>query len=394
MNLEEYKKKIDICSVCAACFARGPIVPHNWKELPPPEWQSPDRKCPSYEYYNFRSHTGMGRLILATSVFRENFPVDEDLVEVINTCTNCGICNEICPTFRPLDAINALREEIVRRGLQPNASAKMDANVAECHHLFRGKTKAKALENLPAEGEDVYFSGCDAAYRQPEVANATVGVLKAGGVQVANLGNEEWCCGWPARWGGNIALSEELAHHNVDAVKRTGAKRLIVSCAHCYQSWKSDYPKFMGDLPFEVVHVAQVFSRLIGEGRIRFNKEINKKFTYHDPCFLGRHGRVFDEPRKVLRSLPGVQFNEMERSGRWSYCCGAGGKLAQATYPDFANIIAGDRLREAKGVADAVVTACPVCAQQLRRNAQKKHIDIETYDLPVLVAEAMGIPPG
>lgn len=391
MKLEEYRQRVDICMVCAACFARGPIVPHNYKELPPPEWQTPDDKCPSYEYFDLRSHTGMGRLMLAESVFRQGYPVDQDLIDVVSTCTNCGVCSEICTAYRPLDAIAALRQEFVRRGMQPRATQKLDANVAESHNLFRGRARATVLDELPLEGGDVYFAGCEAAYRQPEVAKATVEVLRAGGVEVANLGGDEWCCGFVAEWGGNAALSEEVARHNVDAAVRAGTKRLITSCAECYAVWKTHYPSVVGELPFEVVHVSEVLAGLLDEGAISFEHAVPKRVTYHDPCFLGRHGGVYDEPRRVLAAIAGLEVHEMRRYGRWSYCCGSGGKLTQLTYPEFSEGTGVARLHEAEEVADAVVTACPACVMQLRRVAKKQGSSLEVFDLPVLAALAMGI---
>lgn len=391
MTLDEYRKRIDICVVCAACFARGPIVPHNWRELPPPEWQSPNHKCPSYEHYQFRSHTGMARHMLATSVLRGEIPLDQDVVDVVTSCTNCGICNEICPTYRPMDSIAALREEAVRKGMHATPLVKIDANVAETGNMFRATERARSLHNLPTTGDDLYFAGCEAAFRQPEIATATIEVLKAGGINVAGLGDTEKCCGFISRWGGNIEQFKQRAKENIDAVQKTGAKRIIVSCAECYHCWNSDYRKVVEELPFEVVHVSQVFADLIEKGKIKPTKEINKRITYHDPCFLGRHGKVYDEPRKVLQSIPGVQFTEMERNGRWAYCCGSGGKITQATYPDFAKGTGKERLREAKEVADAVVTTCPACINHFKGVSRTENLGVEVYDLSILVAQSMDL---
>lgn len=391
MTLDEYRKKIDICMVCAACFARGPITPHNWLELPPPEWQSPNHKCPSYEFYNFRSHTGMARHMLATSVLRGEIELDQDVVDVVSSCTNCGICNEICPAYRPMDSIAAFREEAVRQGLHAKPLAKIEKSVVETGNMFRAQERAAVLKSLPESGDDLYFAGCEAAFRQPEIANATVAVLKEGGINVASLGNKETCCGFISRWSGNIEQFKQRAKDNIEAVKQTGAKRIITSCAECYHCWNTDYRDVVNELPFEVVHVSQVFAELIEAGKIKPTKIIDKRVTYHDPCFLGRQGKVFDEPRKVLQSIPGLQVNEMDRNRRWSYCCGSGGKITQATYPDFAKGTAKERLLEAKEVADTVVTTCPACVKHFKGVSQTEKLDVEACDLTVLLAQALGL---
>ncbi|MCZ7665112.1 MAG: (Fe-S)-binding protein [Thermoleophilia bacterium] len=393
-QLDEFKRQVDICLVCAACFAHGPVTPHNWTELPPPEWDAPNDRCPSYEYYGLRSHTGMGRQMLAASVFREGYPVDQDLIDVVSSCTNCGVCSEVCPMWRPLDAIAALRQEFVQRGLQPRATQKLDANVAECHNLFRGRTREPVLEALPRRGADLYFAGCEAAFRQGATGRATVEILRAAGIEVAHMGGDEWCCGFVADWGGNASLSEEVARHNVQAAVAAGTERLITSCAECYAVWKTHYPSVVGELPFEVVHVSEVLAGLLDEGALSFDHEIARTVTYHDPCFLGRHGGVYDEPRRVLAAIPGLKVREMRRYGRWSYCCGSGGKLTQLTYPDFADATGAARVHEAEAVAGAVVTACPACVMQLRRTAKKQRSALEVFDLPLMVAEAMGIEVG
>jgi heterodisulfide reductase subunit D len=329
-------------------------------------------------------------------VFQDDFPITDDLIKIIYTCTGCGMCNEICPTYLPLYAIEAMREEIVGSGnTLPEPLPEIFGNIKQSHNLFerniRGKAKAKVLEGLPAKGEDIYFSGCYASYRVPNVAKATVDVLRTAGINVAHLGNEERCCGFIPRHAGNRSLFLELALHNVEAMKKAGAKRVILSCAHGYSIWKREYPKIVGQLPFKVTHVAELFAKLIDEGKIKFRKDVKQKITYHDPCFLGRHLKVYDEPRKVLKNIPGVEITEMERYGKWAYCCGAGAKITLNCYPDFAGAVAKERLLEAKEVADTVVTACPVCFDHMRSTVKKEKIGLQIYDLPVFVAEAMEI---
>jgi len=388
-TLEMYKEWLDMCTHCGACYARGPIEPHNWRTLPPPAFSSPLRKCPSYEYYKFKTYTGQGRLLLAAALFRGDTEITDDLVNIAYTCASCGICNEICPSHSPLNVILALREEINEGGVPLPAPLKqINDNMKDSHNIFGLEKRSKAIPDLPSKGDDVYFTGCYSSYLLPKITRANIEILKAGGINVAHLGESERCCGEMAKQGGNRSLFKEMASHNVEAVKAAGAKRVIVSCAHGYRTWYTDYPAILGDLPFEVKHVSQVIADLLKEGNIEFNREIHKKVTYHDPCFLrGLH----DAPREILKQIPGLEFQEMERYGRWSFCCGGGAKIALNLYPDFSAATGEERIKEAMDAANNVVTSCPVCFNQLRYAAKAQEAEIEVHDLSILVAEAMDI---
>ena len=392
-NLKDLKESWTLCSQCAACYYRGPIIPHNWRELPPPEWSSPLHKCPSFEYFKFRAYTAVGRGNLAAVVFDDSqFPLADDLIKIAYTCTSCGICSEICQLFQPLTAIWALREELVRRGAQlPEPLDKIHANIKESGNIFGAKRLPKAVKEIPTRGGDIYFAGCAARFQEPEVTRTTVEILKAAGMDIAYLGDEERCCGFVAGHDGNTELLEQQAAQNVAALKKAGAKRVIVSCADCYKTLKIDYPLIVGELPFEVIHASELFAQLIDEKKIRFTQEVKKEVTYHDPCFLGRHCKVYDEPRKVLESIPGIKLIEMERNRRWSYCCGSGAKIASNCYPEFSAAITKERLLEGKQAADTIVTSCTSCFSTMNKAVRKQGIELEVCDLSTLVAEAMGI---
>lgn len=391
-TLEQYKEIAELCVNCGACYARGPIVPHNWRELPPPEWSSPPHKCPSFEYFGFRSHTGYGRILLGALFYKGRTAISRDLIEIAYTCTSCGVCNEICPVYQPLYGILALRQAIVESSMPPpEPLGKIGENIKEHQNIFGLEKRAKPVEGLPLKGDHMYFAGCYSSYLLPRIARAAVAILQAAGVDIAYLNEEERCCGEMLRQQGNLKQFEEQAHSNIEAMRRAGVKKLITSCAHCYRTWKVDYPNVAGKLPFEVVHLSQLLPELLEEGRIKFRSEVKRDITYHDPCFLGRlGGQVYDAPRKVLTCVPGVELKEMERYARWAYCCGGGGKITLNCYPEFAYAVGRDRVIEAKGTANTLVTACPVCFSHMGRVARKEGIELEVEDLGVMVAEAMG----
>ena len=394
-DLKELREHWTLCMHCAACYYNGPFIPHNWLELPPPEWNAPVHKCPSFEYYKFRSHTALGRSNRAAVIFDDkDFPLTEDLIEIVYTCTSCGLCSELCAFMRPLRGTWSLREELVERGaILPEPVRKMDEHMAKYNNIFGLKDTPAALKFLPTSGEDVYFAGCVARYQQPEVARATAAVLKAAGINIASLGAEEQCCGFVAGHDGNTRLLEEQAARNVAALAKAGAKRVIVSCAHCYKALKTDYPLIVDKLPFEVFHISELLARLIEEKKIKLTHPVQMEVTYHDPCFLGRHSKVYEEPRRVLAAIPGLKLVEMERCRRWSYCCGSGAKITASAYPEMASANTAERLTEARQAAGTLVTACTTCADHLGKAAKKEGSPVEIFDLPVIVARAMGLEP-
>lgn len=395
-KLDQFKDCLDLCLHCGACYGRGPIVPHNWRELPPHEYASPIKKCPPFEYYKFKNYSPQGRQILTSVIFNDRYEIDGEVVKSMFTCTACGMCNEICLAHQPMYATLAMRQEIVEKGHKiPERLEKINENIKEYGNMFGRKEYPSDLAalGLPKTGEDIYFTGCYTSYLQPKSALATVQILASAGLNIAHLGQEERCCGEMLRQSGHMNLFKEIALKNVDALEQAGAKRVIAACTHGYSTFKNDYksPHVAGELPFHVIHITEMIAGLLEEGRLQISKEIVKNATYHDPCFLGRHCGVYNAPRKILKAIPGLKIKEMERYGKWSYCCGGGGKVTLNAFPEFAKETGKERLLEAKAVADTLITSCPACYSHMKRTAETEGIEIDVVDLTILAAEAMGI---
>ena len=295
-------------------------------------------------------------------------------------CTTCGSCPSSCPRgVEQIEVGVAIRRIASEYGVFPGRAAAMRTIGASL--LKEGnplgeerKTRdawASGLSVKPfAEGMEIlYFVGCYNSYdpRNTKVARATAGILNRAGVDFGILGTAESCCGESIRKAGNEDAFKALAKENIKAFIDKGVKRILVSSPHCYHTFKNEYSEFMMNL--EVVHISQFLMELIDEGRLELSEPFAKRVAYHDPCYLGRHNGIFEQPRDVLKMLPGLELVELPDSRRESLCCGGGGGgiwMDTEKEERFGNI----RLAQAKEVgAEVLVTSCPYCISNFEESA-------------------------
>jgi len=240
--------------------------------------------------------------------------------------------------------------------------------------------------------EVAYFVGCVAAFtgRIAGIPESTVSILDAAEVDYTILGPDEWCCGNPLFFIGAYSSAIELARHNLRKLQELKVKRLVTNCAGCYRAFTNEYPRLLGEeIGVEVLHFSQFLAELIDDGRLVFRRPHELAITYHDPCELGRHCHVYEEPRHVLRSLPGVELIEMRNHGDQSECCGGGG-LLKATFPDLSLDIAARRIHQAVQVGAAeMVSACVTCRLQFAEAARAKNLNIGISDIAEFVARLL-----
>ena len=239
--------------------------------------------------------------------------------------------------------------------------------------------------------EILYYTGCYFSYdpRLKKVAVATANILNKAGVNFGILGEKESCCGESIRKAGDEDLYRQLAKENIKTFIDNGVKKILVSSPHCYHTFKNEYPEFM--VNFEVVHVSQYLSGLINEGRLELSNGYKKKVTYHDPCYLGRHNAIYDEPRKILQNIFALEMTEMVDSKEDSLCCGGGGgRIWMDTQKGerFSDI----RIEQAiQTGAEVMVTSCPYCIanfeDSLLSNGDNNTIEIK--DLTEIIQEAI-----
>lgn len=348
-------------------------------------------KCPVYDIMGeeFGGHVYLGGRGIC---FEAALDSAERAVEGgITFCTNCGLCQEMCPV--KIDTPRLIREtrkKAIKESLLPLSGQKETLENVEDHgHPWSSPAEERAEWardlHLPERGEILYFAGCFQSMRSPEVLRASVELLRSGGIEVAYLHEMEVCCGSPVYKMGATDLFERLARKNFDAFRKAGARKIITSCPGCFNMLLR-YGEHIEEFDIEVEHITQVMARMIDEGKIRF-KPSEITVTYHDPCDLGRHAGIYEEPRKVLSSVPGLQIREMEFSKEMAVCCGAGGGVKK-THPELATAIGRRRLESAKETgAELLITPCPFCCNNFRDALKDCGIDIDVGELSVFLSE-------
>lgn len=337
-----------------------------------------------------------GRTLLIRGFTGRELQPSRKLIDVLYTCSLCGLCFAECfEETQVRKAIMDTRRHLAEKGLAPDLFTVAAKNVLATGDVAGTPTAKRFgwMRNLsvkPLEKADVlYWVGCVVASRTPNTAKAVANVLSKADVDFALLGEKEGCCGYVLLASGLWKEAKDVAFRVVERMKETGAKVLVTSCAGCYYTFSKLYPEVLNvELPCEVMHTSQFAYGLIKNKRLELG-ELNLKVTYHDPCSLGRHSGVFEEPRDVLKAVPGLGLVEMPLSRRRARCCGAGGGLWSFNYQVSVDS-AFSRLAEdvvPLGV-DALATACPTCHVNFRHASVKKSLGIKIYDVMEIVEKS------
>jgi len=317
-------------------------------------------------------------------------------------CATCRNCVDRCPRgVEIIDVMRAMRRLLVPDGVVPASIPNLRSvmtSIASVGNPWGQEpgdranwAKAVEVKEFTEGTELLYFPCCYPSYdpRLRKVSAATATLLNSAGVDFGILGSKENCCGESVRKAGNEDLFKRLARENIKTFIENGVKKIVASSPHCYHTFKNEYPEFK--VAFEVVHTTQLLFQLMREGKLKLTKEYGKKVTYHDPCYLGRHNGIYDEPREVLKKVPGLKLVEMPESREDSLCCGMGGGrvwMETAKGERFSDI----RLEQAIGVgAEVLVTSCPYCITQFEdsRLTLKNSEAIEIKDITEILREVI-----
>jgi Fe-S oxidoreductase len=373
-----------------------------------PAWNTGKPLSPKLLIMNLRDHVhDHGREILDARAAGEEFekvPLNPEVVEdeVVWDCTTCGACMQECPVnIEHVDHIVDMRRNLVMGESRfPQEAGALLRNLENTKNPWGMPQSSRAdwaegvgvkvLEDGKAP-EYLYWVGCAASFddRAKSIARSMAGVLQKAGVPFAILGPRELCNGDPARRMGHEYLFQQLAEENVGTLNAAGVRKIVTHCPHCFNTLGNEYPDFGGR--YEVLHHTQLLARLMKEGRLRPNREVEALVTYHDPCYLGRHNGVYREPRSVLERIPGVRQVEMPRHAERGFCCGAGGARMWME-EHIGKRVNMERTDEAAATgADVLGVACPFCMVMLDDGVKAKKADMEVLDVAQVVSRAVGL---
>ena len=363
--------------------------------------------CPIYKQTLDEGVSPRGKLSLIEAISNDKINFTEKLSDKIYTCTMCNYCTSECPSgVKVSELFKAVRSDLVDNRKYPEILDLLKNRIQKAYNVTFDTNQGRLdwLKQIPGTdvndylkdtAEVVYFVGCVSSFspRSFVIPRAIIQVFGRSGVDFTLLGEDEWCCGFPLLSSGMETESIMLAKHNIKKIREKGAKVLVTSCPSCYHTWKHEYEEMTEEkLDFEILHISQYLQRLIGEGKLKLNR-LDLKVTYHDPCDLGRSSGVYEEPREVIRSIPGIEFVELPNKNKQANCCGGGGNL-ESLNPGLAAKIAAAKADEVISTgAQVVVSACQQCERTMSTalKKKKKEIDykIKVMDVSEIVLESL-----
>lgn len=377
-NIDEVKKAVgDSFSACMQCGTCTGV-------------------CPSVQIRNYSP-----RLVLRNIALERATDVNVD--EAAWSCVTCNSCVEHCPRgTEMLDMVKEIREKSVAAGNVPKQLKAPLANLEKEGTPWTGKQNEKnswakdpALPEYNANKEYCLFTCCTTAYDTSIKQGSKNGglallkLLEIGGVSYGSLGNGESCCGDQAEKIGDKPLAEKLTRANTDLFTKNNVSTILTVSPHCFNAFRKNYPEL--EEAVEITHYTELLNNLIEGDALTPLTEISKKVTYHDPCYLGRHNKVYDAPRNILQSIPGLELIEMQNNKQRSQCCGGGGGGAWQILPmDEDHGV--QRVREAMGTgAEIIATACPYCIRMLNEAVTKLGVEdkIQVRDVAELLLQSV-----
>ncbi|MBB4911665.1 (Fe-S)-binding protein [Actinophytocola algeriensis] len=333
----------------------------------------------------------------------------EDVAEDYVNCTQCGACELRCPNTlftgdfyrfrtRTVDLVKQMRALAVDNGVhQPGYQRWNQLTDERTHEPVLGDLPVSQEHvadwadglDLPVGGETILFVDCEAAFHRTSVPRAVAQLLRQAGYEFG-LMREQWCCGGPAAEMGYRGQSRRFAEHNLADWRASGVRRVLVLDPHDYITFTEDYPGYFGaDFDIEIVLVVELLARLLADGKLTPTVPVERTITYHDPCRLNKRKGIWQEPRQVLRAIPGLTFHDVDRVTQWSYCSGGGGGLP-VEKPELTAKISAARIDKAAELeVDTLVSACPWSERPLSEAGAARDIDV--VDLHELLAESCGI---
>jgi len=382
----KYEEIVHRCFRCGYCKLAGDYSDFN---------------CPAYRKFMFETYSPGGRMWLIRAWLNGDIKNSERFQEILYSCATCANCVEHCVFTFSDDLVNifiAARGELVNKGIIPPPVRDYFKNISISGNPYkepadkRGQWSEGSLVEEYKDQEYLFYIGDVGSYdeRGKKIAKAVGNLLIKAGLSIGILADKEICDGNEVRVLGEEGLFKYLAESNISLFKEKGIKKIITLDPHSFNAFKNDYPELGG--VFEVYHYTQIMAPLMESGKVPL-KDINVKVTYHDPCYLGRHNGEYDAPRRILQSIPGIDFIEMEQSRDNAFCCGGGGGNF------FTDILGGgeespSRIRVKQALqtgASIIAVACPQCAKMLDDAIKVEELEdkVEVLDIAEIVGRAL-----
>ena len=353
--------------------------------------------CPTYAQTDLESMNAKGRITMAFGLLTGAVHGSAEIAERLYQCMLCMNCKYTCPAQINLAVVvQAARQRLVEQGYLPEIFKKLMNDMIEAGNPF-AQPRETRVDSYPVgyepkeQADTLLHLGCVASYQDVKIIPAVMKILDAAGIDFTTLGTAENCCGYLAYLVGDMATFNTVAGNNAAIFKDKGINNLLTTCAGCYKTFEDLYPKHGHGNGYKPNHVVFLLKELVEQGKLNFKDDAKPlKVAYHDPCDLGRHMGVYEEPREVIRSLPGVELVEFALNRTMAKCCGGGGGV-KAFANDLNQDIALERIKQAIAVgADTVVSACPSCKNSLNQGAARARKEklgkIKVMDITELVA--------
>jgi len=372
------KTKVFYCGECGVCSGSCPV----------------SRVFPDYS----------PKLLVGKILFSADLGMEDEALKDpdIWRCLTCGLCIQRCPQKVDYqEFIRGMREESLAAGNKPDyAHHAIFQSIMEIQNLGVHQRKtawAEGTGKVVKEGEHYFFTGClpffnpvfkDLNISPLDIARNMLKIINKIGIEPV-ISDDERCCGHDMMWNGDLEGFKKLAAFNIELIRQKGSKKVIFSCPEGYLIFKKYYPLYFGELDFEVIHFYDFISDRVKTGEFKLSP-LEGKVTYQDPCRLGRFSGIYETPREIIASIPGLTFVEMERSRENAVCCGTTGWTGCST---ISKQIQTDRLNEAKATgADTLITACPKCQIHFTcALTGSSDLKMEVKDLSDLLATALGV---
>ncbi|MFA5308200.1 MAG: (Fe-S)-binding protein [Dehalococcoidales bacterium] len=422
MALEDLRNEMETCRRCSAC---------KFMPFEKVTGYAPINVCPSISRYNFHTYSGGGRMVNGVALLEKRLDFSPKFMDVMYNCQMCGACDVSCKYAMDMEVMEPIYETRIKAVAEGHTNPALDKVINSLRKqgtmVPGAKTKrgdwaeGLGLKDCTKEKVDVIFHvGCQTSFNKDmwHLARTTAKLLQKAGVNFGVAGESETCCGGRAYQTGYRDDFLAQAKKNMVMIKKSGARTLVTGCADGYHAFKVLYDKFNLKGKLEVLHITEYLDRLIKEGKLKPKKKVDITVTYHDPCHLGRLGEpfvhwqgkeipghirifeprkewrrgtygVYEPPRDVLKSIPGLKLVEMTRIKEYTWCCGAGGGVSVSN-PDFSLWTAVERIKEAESTgAAAIVTTCPWCVSNFTGAIKEKGSSLKVYDVIELLEKAL-----